>query len=274
MKILVLDQAAVAVSRHQIKVAKEPAPTAQIHRIMSDQQKSKTEIVKLVNISKSYFLADNREVPILSSVDLTVNQGDLLAIIGPSGSGKSTLMNIIGGLDIASSGEYYFEGKNVNDLTSNELAEMRSRDISFVFQSFHLLPHKTVYQNVMLPLLYQRSFAGDYDEYVSDALKKASLEEFQWHKKPNQLSDGQRQRVAIARALVARPKLLLADEPTGNLDSVTGENVINTLTKLNEEYGTTVIIVTHDENLTEEVDRVINIMDGQVTEGKANKTRS
>ncbi len=232
---------------------------------------NKTPIVELVDISKSFFLAGGTEVPILHKVDLVVNEGDMMAILGPSGSGKSTLMNIIGGLDIATSGTYRFDGKLVNDMTSDELAELRSSDISFIFQSFHLLPSKTVYQNVFLPLIYQRTFTGDYDEYVTHALHRASLDESQWHKKPNQLSGGQRQRVAIARALVARPRLLLADEPTGNLDSHTGENIIDSLTYLNEKYGTTIVMVTHDESLTEVVHRVVNIKDGYVNESTTAK---
>lgn len=231
------------------------------------------KIVDLCNIYKSFYLADATEVPILHDINLAVYEGDMIAILGPSGSGKSTLMNIIGGLDVATNGEYYFDGIRVDHMTSNELAELRSTQISFIFQSFHLLPGKTVYQNVMLPLVYQRSFEGDYDEYVTHALKRADLEEKHWHKKPNQLSGGQRQRVAIARALVARPKLLLADEPTGNLDSKTGDNIIGSLTYLNETYGTTIVIVTHDASLTEVVHRVINIKDGWINETDGNKNR-
>lgn len=231
----------------------------------------KKKVVDLQNISKSFYLEGGVEVPVLHHINLAVYEGDMVAILGPSGSGKSTLMNIIGGLDVATSGDYYFSGKHVNDMTSDELAELRSSDISFIFQSFHLLPGKTVYQNVMLPLIYQRSFTGDYDEYVTHALKRASLEEDQWHKKPNQLSGGQRQRVAIARALVARPKLLLADEPTGNLDSKTGHSIIDALTYLNETYGTTIVIVTHDNSLTEVVHRVINISDGVINETRGKK---
>lgn len=231
---------------------------------------NKKKLIDLQNISKNFYLEGGIEVPVLHHVNLSVYEGDMIAILGPSGSGKSTLMNIVGGLDVATSGSYYFDGQHVDSMTPDELAELRSTNISFIFQSFHLLPGKTVYQNVMLPLIYQRSFTGDYDEYVSHALKRASLEEDQWHKKPNQLSGGQRQRVAIARALVARPKLLLADEPTGNLDSKTGHNIIDALTYLNETYGTTVVIVTHDESLTKVVHRVINIKDGLIneTEGK------
>lgn len=231
----------------------------------------KNKVIDLQNISKSFYLQGGLEVSVLHNINLSIYEGDMVAILGPSGSGKSTLMNIIGGLDVATSGDYYFGGEHVDGMTQDELAELRSTAISFVFQSFHLLPGKTVYQNVMLPLIYQRSFSGDYDEYVTHALKRADLEEEHWYKKPNQLSGGQRQRVAIARALVARPKLLLADEPTGNLDSKTGDNIIDSLTYLNEKYGTTIVMVTHDDSLTEVVHRVINIKDGYTSETKGNK---
>lgn len=238
-----------------------------------NKTQNKKSIVSLKDISKSFFLSGGLEVPVLHHIDLDIYEGDMIAILGPSGSGKSTLMNIIGGLDVATNGQYYFGGKDVNEMSSDELAELRSTDISFVFQSFHLLPGKTVYQNVMLPLIYQRSFDGNYHTNVEEALKKADLTEEQWHKRPNQLSGGQRQRVAIARALVATPKLLLADEPTGNLDSQTGDNIIDSLVHLNEAFGTTVVMVTHDDALTEVVDRVINIKDGRVSESKGNKVR-
>lgn len=230
-------------------------------------KQTKENIIELRNICKNFYLGEI-EVPVLKQVELTVTSGEMVAIFGKSGSGKSTLMNLIGCLDVPTSGKYYFNGKLVSEFSEDELAELRSMDISFVFQSFHLLPGKTVYQNVMLPLEYQRSFSGNRDEYVKDALVKAQLEESQWHKKPNLLSGGQRQRVAIARALVAKPKLLLADEPTGNLDTKTGVNVLEELRMLNKVYGTTIVIVTHDEYVAEMVDRVIYLKDGCVINTK------
>jgi len=223
----------------------------------------KNSIVSLRNIDKDFQLGEHA-VHVLKNISLEIETGEMIAIFGKSGSGKSTLMNLIGCLDIPTKGEYYFNDTHVNTLSENELASLRSIDISFIFQSFHLLPGKTVYQNVMLPLEYQRGFTGDKHEYVRNAFEKAQLEEEQWHKKPNLLSGGQRQRVAIARALVAKPKLLLADEPTGNLDTKTGVNVLEELRMLNTEYGTTVVIVTHDEYIAEMVDRVITLKDGAI----------
>lgn len=222
-------------------------------------------IIELIKINKSFLLGNQEVVPVLRDVSLTIHEGEMVAILGASGSGKSTLMNLIGCLDVPTSGEYIFAGSSTGGLSSDELAKLRSRDISFIFQAFHLLTGKTVFQNVLLPLLYQESFQGNKNDAVKKALRDAQLEEAQWYKKPNLLSGGQRQRVAIARALVAGPKLLLADEPTGNLDSKTGINVIEELKNLNKAKNTTVVVVTHDEKLAQMVDRVITIKDGVVT---------
>lgn len=233
---------------------------------MKQTSKVNKPIVTLQNVHKEFVLSKDVVAKVLHDVSLTIQQGELIAIVGPSGSGKSTLMNIIGLLDTPTSGSYHFLDTNIGDLDDNALAEFRSTEISFIFQSFHLLQGKTVIQNVMLPLEYQRTFTGSYRERAEEALTKAQLPEDHWHHRPNQLSGGQRQRVAIARALVAKPKLLLADEPTGNLDSKTGENVLDALRLLHTDYGTTVVIVTHDQAITKMVDRTIHIIDGRIEE--------
>ena len=230
----------------------------------TNMNSGENSIVKLEHVHKEFVLSKEVTVKVLHDINLDIKEGELVAIVGPSGSGKSTLMNLICCLDTVSSGTYHFNKKSIDEMGEDELAELRSMDISFVFQSFHLLQGKTVYQNVMLPLQYQRTFSGVYKKYVEEALREADMPEDRWYYKPNLLSGGQRQRVAIARALVAKPKLLLADEPTGNLDSKTGENVLDALIKLNREHGTTVVIVTHDNSITERVDRVVHIVDGVI----------
>lgn len=230
---------------------------------MTDTSKN---IVALEHVYKEFVLSKTVTAKVLHDITLTITEGELVAIVGPSGSGKSTLMNVIGCLDTPTSGTYHFGEHDVGSLDENALAELRSTEISFIFQSFHLLQGKTVFQNVMLPLQYQQGFTGSYTERVEEALRNAALPPDHWHYRPNQLSGGQRQRVAIARALVAKPKLLLADEPTGNLDSKTGENVLDALKHLNKELGTTIVIVTHDSNVEKLVNRVITIKDGVVHE--------
>jgi len=227
---------------------------------------SENSIITLKHVYKEFVLSKTVTASVLHDITLTINKGELVAIVGPSGSGKSTLMNIIGCLDTPTSGTYHFGSHNVGTLDNDALAELRSVAISFIFQSFHLLQGKTVFQNVMLPLQYQQGFTGSYTERVEEALKESALPEDHWHHRPNQLSGGQRQRVAIARALVAHPELLLADEPTGNLDSKTGESVLDALTHLNKTFGTTVVIVTHDHAVEKLVDRTITIKDGVIFE--------
>jgi putative ABC transport system ATP-binding protein len=220
-------------------------------------------MIELKNISKTYLSGDN-ETKALDDVSLTVEKGEFVAIMGPSGSGKSTLMNLIGALDVPTSGQYIFEGKDIAKYSDADLAEFRRGIIGFVFQSFNLLPRATVLRNVMLPLIYdQRVPIGRRRELAIKACEAASLDKDRLGHLPNQLSGGQMQRVAIARALVRDPRILLADEPTGNLDSKTGDTVMDTIQKLNEE-GRTVIIITHEREIAERARRIITIRDGHI----------
>lgn len=234
---------------------------------MAKKGNKKETVIKLDHIEKEYYLADERAVKVLKDITMEVEKGEFVAIVGSSGSGKSTLMNIIGFLDIPTGGDYYFKDIKLENLDDNDLTELRSGEIGFIFQSFHLLSSKTVFENVRLPLIYAGKKVN-HTEYVEDALKKADLEEELWFKKPNQLSGGQRQRVAIARALVNKPELLLADEPTGNLDSVTGKKVLKELQNLNKKEKTTIIMITHDNSVAESADRIIAVSDGLVIEKK------
>lgn len=221
------------------------------------------EIISMNNISKIYEIG-GEEVKALDNASLSIKQGEFVSIIGPSGSGKSTLMNIMGCLDVADSGEYLLDGQQIENYSENELAKIRNKKIGFIFQSFNLLNKLTAADNVELPLIYQGIKANERKERVEKALKLVELWERRNHK-PNELSGGQQQRVAVARALCTQPSILLADEPTGNLDSKTGAEIINLFHQLHRE-GKTIVLITHDNDVAKQAKRIISIKDGQVKE--------
>jgi putative ABC transport system ATP-binding protein len=218
-------------------------------------------IIETHDLWKTYVMG-SEEIHALRGVSITIASGEYVAIMGPSGSGKSTLMNLIGCLDTPTKGSYLLNGKQVSEMNDNELARIRNEEIGFVFQTFNLLPRASALHNVELPLIYAGVPAKDRQERAKEALKKVELEERMMHK-PNELSGGQRQRVAIARALVNNPSILLADEPTGNLDSKTGVEIMNLFERLHTS-GNTIILVTHEADIAAHAHRVIHIRDGQI----------
>ena len=225
------------------------------------EEAGRAPLIELRDIYKIYYMGDE-EVHANDGISLTIYKGEFVAIVGKSGSGKSTLMNIIGALDVPTEGEYYLDGQDVSDMTDNELAEIRNNMIGFIFQQYNLLPKMNLLENVELPLLYAGMDAMDRRERAMESLDRVGLKE-KWKNYPNQLSGGQQQRVSIARALAGDPSLILADEPTGALDSKTGREVLDFLKKLNRE-GNTIVMITHDSGIALEAKRVVRISDGKI----------
>jgi putative ABC transport system ATP-binding protein len=218
-------------------------------------------MIVLESITKTYRLGEVK-VPVLKGIDLFIDDGEYVSIMGVSGSGKSTLMNIIGCLDRPTSGQYYLENRNLSTFDDEELAYIRNQRIGFVFQQFNLLPRATALENVMLPMVYAGVPKAKRQQRAIEALKRVGLENHLYNR-PNQLSGGQQQRVAIARALVNRPALVLADEPTGALDTETSEEVMDLLTELNEQ-GITIVIVTHEPSIAAQTKKIIRVKDGEI----------
>ena len=220
-------------------------------------------VIRMENIVKTYYLGKPNELEILHGINLTVNKGEFVSIVGESGSGKSTLMNIIGVLDRQTQGNYYLEGQDVNGMSDEVRSAIRNRRIGFVFQNFNLLPRANALKNVMVPLLYGEEHSKNGKEHAMEMLKMVGMEDRPDHR-PNELSGGQKQRVAIARAMINDPAIILADEPTGALDSKTGHMVMDLFHKLHEEQGKTIVLITHSQELAQETERIVTLLDGQI----------
>ena len=229
-------------------------------------------MIECKNITKVY-KTGGIETAVLKNVSFKVSDGEFVAVMGPSGSGKSTLMHILGALDSPTGGSYFLDGRDVSALSDDELAEIRNDKIGFVFQSYNLLPRATALRNVTLPLMYAGVTHSEREEKAKQALSSAGLPEERWHHLSNQLSGGQMQRVAIARALVNDPSIILADEPTGNLDTKTGEIVLDTFQQLNEKHKRTIILITHERYVAEHAQRIIDIRDGEIIKDEKNINR-
>lgn len=229
-------------------------------------------IIECKNIKKVYGLGDT-EVTVLKGLTFSIKEGEFVAIMGPSGSGKSTLMHILGALDTPTSGEYFLDGKDVSKLSDEELADIRRERIGFVFQQFNLLPRTSVLRNVSLPLIYANMPKAEREVIAEKALADAAFPKEFWQYHSNQLSGGMMQRVAIARSLVNNPALILADEPTGNLDSKTGEIVLHTFQSLNTGQGKTIVLITHEPDIAQHAERIIHIRDGNIVSDEKNNKK-
>jgi len=228
----------------------------------------KAEVIRLENITR-HFKVGTEIVKALRSITLTIYRNEFVALMGPSGSGKSTLMNLLGCLDTPTSGHYFLNGHDVSKLNDNELAEIRNREIGFIFQTFNLLPRSTALENVMLPMIYAGINKSKRMERAREVIENVKLTDRMTHK-PNELSGGQRQRVAIARALVNNPSIILADEPTGNLDSKTSIEIMGVLEQIHTA-GNTIIVVTHEESIARHAHRIIRLIDGLVAKDEVNR---
>ena len=224
-------------------------------------------MINISSISKEYVMGDNKLLA-LNNVDVVIKEGEFVSIMGSSGSGKSTLMNFIGCLDVPSNGDYFFRENNISKFSSNKLAELRNKDIGFIFQNFNLLPRLNALENVILPLLYSGKSSKERTKLALEALENVGLKD-RTHHRPNQLSGGQQQRVSIARAIAGTPKLILADEPTGALDSNTSLEIMKILNDLNKS-GITIVLVTHEDDIAKYGSRIIRMKDGKIIEDKKN----
>ena len=224
-------------------------------------------VIRMEKIIKTYYEGKPNELEILHGIDLTVNQGEFVSIVGESGSGKSTLMNIIGVLDRQTAGNYFLEGQDVNSMSDEVRSAVRNRRIGFVFQNFNLLPRANALKNVMVPLMYGETKVKDQKERAMEMLKMVGMEE-RAGPPPDELSGGQKQRVAIARAMINDPAIILADEPTGALDSKTGHMVMDLFHRLHDEQGKTIVLITHSQELASETQRIVTLLDGEIVGDK------